>query len=246
MAAVKQVKKFSEIEPVKENPFLSALNTSMNIRTRKGTITTKDYYDTSTGKMVPATLIADVKEVEIEAFVKVYSDRIADWAGLSSSANKVFSYILIKLRKQSDEVYIYIPEVQEACGWGESNMVYKGLLELYNAGIITRSATRPHIWFINPAYAFNGNRLYFLKMIKLKGTEASADDIDFEEFPQRALSALLQIPATDDYTPEQIEHFKELERQEESMEEPICFANEQAMQETITPLGKYIRHSSKF
>jgi len=162
---MEQVVKYSDIPIGKDNPFMPKLKNTMLVKTRQGIVKSAPLY-TADGEIKFTRMFADVKDVDSSAFTKVFQDKVSEWAGLNATGNKVFGYILANLEPNLAEVYIYVQDVMEFCGWSERNMVYRGLVDLYNHNLIYRSPKR-HIWYINPDYLFNGDRVSFVRTYKI-------------------------------------------------------------------------------
>ena len=138
MEETKQAKSFSEIPLEKANPFALELKKTMVGRPKRGGVRKIMVSDAITGEVESGRMYTEYNQIDRTEFIKIFMDKIAYWKNLSVTGRKVFDYILSKMKKGTDEVYIYIPKMMEACGWGERNMAYKGLLECYNAEIIRR------------------------------------------------------------------------------------------------------------
>ena len=203
MEETRQAKSFSEIPLEKNNPFAIELKKTLVVRPKKGGVRRIEVSDSITGEIQSGRMYTEYNQIDRAEFIKIFMDKIAYWKDLSVTGRKVFNYILSKMSKGTDQVYIYIPKLMDACGWGERNMAYKGLLECYNAEIIRRSDDQ-HIWFINPSVIFNGDRMAFIQMYQVKGEKA--EEVNFEELG-RVLSqpSLSELPATQEATQEEID-----------------------------------------
>lgn len=122
--------------------------------------------DPETGVTEGVTLIHKYKEVDKNAFVKLYLSEIKSLFELSKAGLKAFAYVLHALKINEAEAYISINELMKYCGYKQNNQAYKGLGELMANKIIAMSE-RDNIWYVNPNFIFNGDRVAFIKQYKL-------------------------------------------------------------------------------
>jgi hypothetical protein len=160
--------KVSEAIKHNHNPFLDH-NVITIDKGRKSLIigSTKDVLvNVETSEIQAVTMLHKYKEVDKEEFVKFYKSEISSLFDLTKPGLKVFGYLLNKLPQNDCEVYLYMPELMEYCGYRQKNLVYKGLSELIGANIIAMSY-KSNIWYINPKIIFNGDRIAFVKEYRI-------------------------------------------------------------------------------
>ena len=120
---------------------------------------TKRLVDVDNGEMMDVMEDDSFVTVDSLPFVKVYLDEFAKAIlGLPYSGYMVLSYVMIKLEKSSNLVYIDYTDVKTIIGnLGRTNY-YKGLKELIKRNVIEQSE-RKHIYRVNPNLVYNGVRI---------------------------------------------------------------------------------------
>jgi hypothetical protein len=107
-------------------------------------------------------LLAIRQKVDKQEFVKIYKSQIQMLFNLSSSAFKLFGYLMESLEINKDLIMLDIKEACNYTGYKTRSTIYKALTELLDNQFIARTS-KPNVFFINPAIFFNGNRLMLLK-----------------------------------------------------------------------------------
>jgi hypothetical protein len=100
------------------------------------------------------------KEVDRTSFIKIYVENLQEIFSLEKREYQVFGYILTKLKKNSARVYIDRKDCMSELGISRGTLI-SGLTGLLEKDFIARS-DKQNMFFINPALAFNGNRLVLL------------------------------------------------------------------------------------
>lgn len=145
---------------------------------------------------VHGTHVTTYKRVDGEQFVKLFTANIALTFDLSGQGIKALSVLIWALQHKAiakDEVYLDThtrEDFLDAHG-GESKLKLsqptfaRGLAELTKAQIIAKTL-RPGCYFINPNFAFNGDRIAFTTVIeRKKPSEEQSDWIkQIEENPE--------------------------------------------------------------
>lgn len=144
---------------------------------RKVTAFAKNLTDTTTGETYHSSAILSVEEVDEAHFVKIFAPAIAASYGLTKTARRVFQEILVCYQKMKMSGG-YIEEVRlfwfdgglDGRELGMSEKTFqRGLKELLeNQFIYPRS---PHIYWVNPALFFRGDRVRFIKEYRIKANE---------------------------------------------------------------------------
>lgn len=164
--------KVSEAKKYKTNPFIE--EDIFQIDKGKKTIvvgsTKKVLVDSESGEAEAVALLHKYKEVDKEAFVKLFIGEVQSLFDLSKTGLKVFGYILQTLRINEGTIYLDIESIMDYCGYKSKMQCYRGLGELLNNKIIAMS-NKPNLWFINPKIVFNGDRIAFVKEYRLKDKE---------------------------------------------------------------------------
>lgn len=168
---MKQIVKLAEAEKYKNNPFMGNDQIKLDVGKKSTVIGAgqKLMVDNQTGAVDDSVKMFyhKYRDVDRTQFVKLYVSEIASLFDMSKTALKILGYILGSLKPKKDELYIYLPELAEYCGYNTSRQLYRGLVELINNEVITQSI-KPNMWFINPAYLFNGDRLVFIRDYRTK------------------------------------------------------------------------------
>jgi len=123
----------------------------------------------NTGELKGTTAVIRNEEVDSSTFVKLYVTSLPVFMSLGKAGQKLAQYVLTFLKPNQDEVYLYIPEVCEFCGWKARNQFYTALKELYSKELLAPSE-KSGIYFINPNHFYNGDRLLLIKNYVKKGS----------------------------------------------------------------------------
>lgn len=133
--------------------------------------------------------------VDKDRFIKVYVESLMLFTDLSKRAVLLFAHILKRLEKGKTIVYLVVQEMCSSMEISEPTY-YRALSELLAANVLARHASSSVMYFINPTYIFNGNRMTIVNRFimdnaieeresGMKQIKANHDDIieniDFEE-----------------------------------------------------------------
>lgn len=105
-----------------------------------------------------------VREVDNEKFVKIYTNHISMWFELSSAGQRVLQYIMTILPRDTDKINFNLGRAMAYTGYSSTVSLYEGLAELIKQKIIARTEN-PGLYFINPRFLFNGDRVVFAEAI---------------------------------------------------------------------------------
>jgi hypothetical protein len=159
-----------------ENPFM----TGISLKTKKRKLTVArgtSLTDVDTGEQELTTTIAQIKEVDEEQYIKVYSGKIKFYFDLSSAGFKVFMLLLQSVQQTVglDRVYMThqrASKSMEAMGGTLSRAVYdRGVNDLCAKKVIA-ACDESGWFFINPAIIFNGDRARFVEEYRKVSTES--------------------------------------------------------------------------
>jgi len=103
-------------------------------------------------------LIGVEKLVDKERFVKIYLGSLMMFNDLSKRAALLFTVILRHLEKNMTRVYLVPEEMMKEMRCSDSTY-YRSIVELLDAEMLARSSGSNIIYYINPAFMFNGNRM---------------------------------------------------------------------------------------
>ena len=129
--------------------------------------------NTNTLSTVPVSIFGVKKVVEINAFVKLYADGVGAITGLNSAGKKVFAVLYMQLRSKEgqdkDEIILNYDLIsQELKDYLKLSRAtfYRGIQELIKRRFIAYTMAA-NVYYINPMYLFNGNRLLIMQQYEL-------------------------------------------------------------------------------
>lgn len=199
---IKDIETFSDTLAISVSPFIGQVETSfksvdkmVGYKADEGlTMIGDNTGDVSTGHSGRA--FYKTKVVDDAKFIKLFQSNLKALFALSGGAVKVFGYFMYQMQgsggKDTDMIYFDKQECMEFCDYKVHNQVYNGLVELIKKEFIALS-TRRHHFYVNPLYAFNGNRVVIVQEFKRKDGLTRAgemrriqeyrkgEDIDHEE-----------------------------------------------------------------
>lgn len=176
------MKKLSEFEMNRENPFLSqaleVINKNIVQKTRMASNTGErailKAIDESTGEILGHTAFIRQIEVDEEQFAKFYLSNFSAFYDLKPSSIKVFGFILNQLKPNRDDFDFYAEDCMSHYTLSRKT-VERALTELLNNGVIARGRNE-YQYFINPMVVFNGNRVTFAKTFVRKKQKDKKED----------------------------------------------------------------------
>lgn len=179
MKAMKtKIQRVSDVDKYSENPFLGL--DILTIPRRKGIYklgrSDKLIVDEATGEIENVAAIYAYEEKDTEGFKKIFVAGIRSMMEMSATGTKAFAFLLDCLRINEATIYINIPTMAKSCQWKTTSQCYKGLGELIANQIIAPSK-EPNLWFINPKFIFNGDRLLFMKEYRIKSNLDASDPL---------------------------------------------------------------------
>jgi len=165
------------IKRYEENPFLGVLEIKQTRKTVRvsNTLGENDniIINQKSGEVVGAyTHITTYKEVDEAEFVKLFTENIALTFNLTSAGLKTLNVVLYTIQSQAinkDLIVLDKLVLQNFLKKYKLNLSLptfgRGLTELVKVKILARH-TRQGFYFINPNFAFNGDRIAFTTAIK--------------------------------------------------------------------------------
>jgi hypothetical protein len=154
-----------------ENPFWSALEIPT---TRKKITINEDHIktvNTKTGAETGTAEITKVYEVDKDIFVKVFARQLTVFFDLSQVGIKLLEVIMHEAGRDANTDSVYLSTIStkdymNKIGKKYSQAsYYRGRDELLSKGFIAKSV-RQHIYFINPAMIWNGDRIKFITELR--------------------------------------------------------------------------------
>lgn len=128
------------------------------------------------------TAFGTSEEVEMNRFVKLYADGVGAIVGLKGAGKKVFALLFLQIRgkegKDKDEVTLNYALLDEDTKKTLSQATfYRGISELIKLRFIAPTLAA-NIYYINPTYIFNGDRLVLMNQYILKMQEETKNNFD--------------------------------------------------------------------
>lgn len=157
-----------------ENPFMKA-GLVKDTKVRKVTNNKGDMMivDNGTGEIVsPVAGFWQAHEVDTAKFVKLYINGVKAFKGLTGTGTKVFEVLYLQVQDSigQERVYMNFADVdQEQTPMAESTWS-RGLSELINKGFLAPTPS-PSMYWLNPDYIWNGDRLAFVQTYYKKKTK---------------------------------------------------------------------------
>ena len=110
-----------------------------------------------------------LEEVDSTKFVKLYINGVKAFKELTSAGTRVFEVLYLRMQGAigRDEIWITFPTIsQEETPMGETTF-YRGMKELIDKEFIAEGMSQG-LYYINPDYLWNGDRLSFVKEFRRK------------------------------------------------------------------------------
>jgi hypothetical protein len=169
--SIQDVDNFGDLPGIDHNPFTCLLTSIVKIENKvlgaMNGIGAVEYTDPSTGEVMTADqnkIFSTKIPVDSDKFTKIYHKQLKEMFSLTYPALKVYGYFIKEIQdnKNADFVYFSIKDCMEFCGYSSHVMVYRGLTELVKKLFICKTNKPPQFW-VNPLYAFNGDRIIIYK-----------------------------------------------------------------------------------
>ena len=122
--------------------------------------------------------------VEEEQFIKLYTQHIDQWLNLTKKAQAVLKYIIKNLKPNKDKITININTLSDYTKYNSYGPLYSGINELIEAQLLSRTR-HELVYYINPNFIFNGNRIYLAELIERSSLkEYPMDEGESHELPE--------------------------------------------------------------
>lgn len=164
-------------ERYESNPFVAdaSLNTTEGMRRRnlKSKDGTQLMITSQAGEVVAPVGFWQTQEVDQTQFVKLYINGVKAFADLTSAGAKVFELLYVEVQKNigKDQIWLTFPSIDQRLTKVSKAVFYRGMKELLDKKFIAESLT-PGLYYLNPDYMWNGNRLAFVKEYRVRRDEA--------------------------------------------------------------------------
>lgn len=118
-----------------------------------------------------------IRLTDADKFVKVYPDLLSKFFDLSNAGKCLLVVVFNEMQKNDGKDFVYLSYAEkyqfvknnEVRTIGK-NSFYKGVEELIKFDVIARSSSK-NVFFINPRFIFNGNRVTFCQTFILRNNE---------------------------------------------------------------------------
>ena len=174
-------------ERFEKNPFLSGAEVAT--KTRRVTNKRGDMMlvNSNTGEI--QTQIAgfwEAEEVDSTKFVKLFVRGVKALKELTAAGTKVFEVLYINVQENigKDRVLMSFAEVDQALTPMSESTFMRGMRELVEKKFIAATPTLGVYW-LNPDFVWNGDRLAFVKEYRKKQLEPQRDTKTLDMFDER-------------------------------------------------------------
>lgn len=179
MPQVRKDENGNELKKYMSNPFIKNMTVRVKTKVR---VFGKDKSkfiavgDAKTGELTnlntDGVIMGETHVVEAEQFIKMYAQGMAMVFNLGVSAQKVFACIYREMSKNKNCDTVFIP-YRKSMGFSKTTY-YKGIKECIMTGLLAQSVS-PSLYFINPSYFYNGDRLLLVKQF-IKNSKQDIND----------------------------------------------------------------------
>lgn len=137
----------------------------------------------TTGEQLAPAGFWHAQEVDKTAFVKLFINGVKALKGLSGAGTKVFEILYMRVQESigKDQLWLTFPSLDQALTPMSEATFYRGMRELIEKGFIAESTT-PGLYFLNPDYLWNGDRLAFVQEYRIKSSKPN-EQVDDATLP---------------------------------------------------------------
>jgi hypothetical protein len=158
------------------NPFII----SMTTRTKRITNKRGDMMliDKDTGEIQSSIAgFWEAEEVDSTKFIKLFIQGVKALKELTGAGTKVFEVLYLRVQENigKDQIYMAFSFVDQALTPMSNSTYDRGIRELIEKGFIA-ATTNQGLYWLNPSYIWNGDRLTFLKTYTIKKFKDLKDD----------------------------------------------------------------------
>ena len=118
----------------------------------------------NTGEVIAPAGFWQTQEVDKTQFVKLYVNGVKAFRDLTGAGTKVFELLYLRVQENmgKDKIWLTFPDVEQTSSTIGETTFYRGMKELLKKGFIAESLS-PGLYYLNPDYMWNGDRLAFVK-----------------------------------------------------------------------------------
>lgn len=174
MQRIKDIDRYSDLPEMESNPFICLVADDIDsdwkrIQSEKNVVQARDG-DGSMITLKDQRIFYRPVYSDKSKFTKLYKQSLRIMFQLTHGSLKLFGYIMENMNfiKNSDMVYIDKDEAMVWCEYGKNSKsaIYNSLIELSVKGLICKT-NKKWLFYVNPQYAFNGNRVTLIQDIFL-------------------------------------------------------------------------------
>lgn len=165
------------------NPFMVNVTTkTRRITNRRGDM---QLVNAQTGEITaPIAGFWEAEEVDSTKFVKLFINGVKALKELTSPGTKVFEVLYMRVQNSvsKDQLYMSFSSIDQAETRISEATYTRGMRELVDKGFL---AATPHIglFWLNPDYIWNGDRLAFVKEYRKRGSAIQVRDTLTQQLP---------------------------------------------------------------
>lgn len=156
------------------NPFVTQASNGSKIGTKRLSNKTGDrmMIVSEQGEILAPAGFHEVVEVDKTQFVKLYINGVKAFKELTGAGTKVFEILYMAVQQQpgQDKITMHYAGIDQLITPISRATFSRGMAELLKKGFIAESMV-PSQYFLNIDYLFNGNRLAFIKEVRLAGAK---------------------------------------------------------------------------
>jgi hypothetical protein len=184
------------VERYTKNPFVQTAANATKTGIRRITSKAKNgemmVMSPSTGEIFGPAGFWQAQEVDKTTFVKLYVNGVKALTDLASPGSKVFELLYLRVQGAigKDQIWLTHPSIDQAISPISEATFYRGMKELLTKKFIAESTT-PGLYFLNPDYLWNGDRLAFVKEYRVKGSQSNTN-LSAEELEKLGQQRLLE------------------------------------------------------
>lgn len=170
-----------------KNPFVASAVSNTRAGVRK--ISNSDgnrmmVMSESTGEILAPAGFWHAQEVDKTAFVKLFINGVKALKGLQGAGTRVFEILYMRVQESigKDQLWLTFPSIDQSVTPMAPATFYRGMKELIEKGFIAESTT-PGLYFLNPDYLWNGDRLAFIQEYRLASSKEAKKDTKTLDLP---------------------------------------------------------------
>jgi hypothetical protein len=159
-----------------KNPFMMEMTTkTRRITNKRGDMM---LVSSETGEIQTQVVgFWEAEEVDATKFVKLFIQGVKAIKELTGAGTKVFEVLYLKMQESigKDQIYMAFTSVDQTLTHMSQATYKRGIAELIEKGFLAATPSQGMYW-LNPSFMWNGDRLAFLKEYRKVGTKKPLKD----------------------------------------------------------------------